>query len=427
MTDNNSDHISELIQRAKKAGRTVDSSVDQYGDEYFTYHYVSVPSSGNNRQFYFQSDDEAKKILKFDFENYLFVGDYEAIFNLSSGDIEAVIISRDFANASMLERQLGLRSSARGAHEADQGIEESDSEILEVSTPECARLEISRATDKLILLGLNTSRFPLTLKISLGKPQTEESALIALEVISNSLFFQIDLELGLSLSLRRSLRRPRRLRARKRGTPKQADIQFPSYEYDSAPISLYWYAKSARGMPLLQFVAFYQVAEYYFPNFARLEAVRSARKILKNPTFRVDRESDLTRLITSISGAGRVGGSEREQMRSTVLEVVTIDDVAQYFDENPDVAEYVSKKQKGITDKTIYISRKDHDHRPEIADLLYDIRCKIVHTKNDHEALKSEMLLPFSSAEDGLWAYIDLMQLVARHALIRSSTVMRNF
>ena len=199
------------------------------------------------------------------------------------------------------------------------------------------------------------------------------------------------------------------------------------YEYDTAPISLYWYAKSARGMPLLQFLAYYQVAEYFFPNFAKLEAIRSARKVLKHPNFRVDRESDLTKLISSIAGNGRVGSSEREQMKVTVMEVLTLDDVAQYFEDNEDVAEIVSKKQKGITDKTINLARKDHDHRPDIAELLYNIRCRIVHTKNDFENIGAEMLLPFSTAEEGLWAYIDLMQLVAQHALIRSSSVMRAF
>ena len=114
-------------------------------------------------------------------------------------------------------------------------------------------------------------------------------------------------------------------------------------------------------------------------------------------------------------------------MKATINEVLTIDDVSQYFNEKKEVGEIFEKKQKGITDKTINISRKNHDHRPDIAELLYDIRCKIVHTKNETDNSRPEMLLPFSTAEQELWAYIDLMRFVAQHALIRSSSAIRSF
>lgn len=226
------------------------------------------------------------------------------------------------------------------------------------------------------------------------------------------------------MALRKTLRmhRPVPLRSSNAGEP--TSIQFPAFEYDGAPISLYWYAKSARGMPLLQFLAYYQVVEYYFPNFAKLEAVRSAQKILKHPNFRVDRESDPTKLVATISGSGRVGTSEREQMKVTVLEVLSLDDVKQFFDDNKEISELLGKKRKGITDKTINIVRKDHDHRPDIAELLYDIRCRIVHTKNGFEEPQSEMILPFSAAEEDMWAYTELMQFVAQNALVRSSSVL---
>ena len=119
------------------------------------------------------------------------------------------------------------------------------------------------------------------MKISLGGERKYASALNALETISNSLFFQLDIERGVALALRKTLRRRRPVRHRGFNSDGPTSIQFPAFEYGKAPISLYCYAKSVRGVPLLQFLAYYQLVEYYFPNFAKLEAVRGAQKILK--------------------------------------------------------------------------------------------------------------------------------------------------
>ena len=52
---------------------------------------------------------------------------------------------------------------------------------------------------------------------------------------------------------------------------------------------------------------------------------------------------------------------------------------------------------------------------------MYDIRCKIVHTKNDSRDGDTELLLPFSTEADQLSFDIDLMQYIAREVLIAGS------
>jgi hypothetical protein len=54
-------------------------------------------------------------------------------------------------------------------------------------------------------------------------------------------------------------RSPRVIRRSRRKPDLTSDFQYPRIEFDEAPISLYWYARSAAGMPLLQFLAFYQL------------------------------------------------------------------------------------------------------------------------------------------------------------------------
>ena len=420
----------KLLERAANAGIETKVQERDVINDTVTFWTIFIPSGKETRRLVFSSEKRADDILSTNFEKISFLNDYDAIVDLKTGNIEALLSPRGSFSNRLMERRLGLSDMLDSSGEVS-AEDEFKKNCLYCDGPDGIRLEISPCSDNIYFLcghgGRTGMRRPVSLTISLHKSIDYETAVNILETISNSLFFQIEIEKSVTLSLRRNLgrRRPMRLK-----TAEDADgvkIHYPSYEYDRAPISLYWYAKSARGMPLLQFLAYYQVVEFYFPNFTKLEAIRNARKILKNPTFRIDRESDLTKLVSSIAGSGRIGGSERVQMQTTVAEVLSLEEVKSYFEENEDVADVIKKKQKGITDKTINIAREGYDYRTDIASLLYDIRCRIVHTKNDGENGKSELLLPFSSAEDGLWAYIEVMQLVARHALIRSSSVLNTF
>jgi hypothetical protein len=416
---------SELLRRAKLAGFEVTTRSLKYfdSDEWKTFYLVFFPEGSSNRPVSITSQEKLDRLLSIDFERYSFIDSYMAVADLEKGYIEAAITSGEGSRGGNWERQLGA-----GQISANDDLQANDEEIgflLRAERSDGLAFEISKPSIEFSILGGGplTLQSP-TLKLDLKGKKTYDLALKALRTISNSLFFKLDLERGISIALRKDRRRRRQIRPREIEIEKNKNIEFPTYEYDEAPISLYWYAKSAREMPLLQFLAYYQVVEYYFNNFSKLEAIRIAQKIIKNPGFRVDREAELTKLVSAISGLGRVGTGEREQMRVAIMEILSVEDVSSFFRENEEIAQIVGKKQKGITEKTINIHRKDHDHRADISELLYDIRCRIVHTKNGFEDSKFDMILPYSSAEEQMWAYIELMQFVAQHALIRSSSVL---
>ena len=191
--------------------------------------------------------------------------------------------------------------------------------------------------------------------------------------------------------------------------------------YDQgAPASLYWYGRSASGMPLLQFLAFYQVVEFYFPVYAEAEAKRKLMAILKGPTFRGDREADIGRLLTVIQGS-RTGslGSELQQLKSTVNECVDHQDLREFFFSDEDRRTFYASKQKY---HKIPISNPDpnFDLRADAAARIYDIRCGIVHTKNNSSD-DVHLLLPFSNEADDLAHDIGLMEFVAKSVLIAAS------
>lgn len=105
----------------------------------------------------------------------------------------------------------------------------------------------------------------VTLKIGNIKVRTQEEAKKALEKISNTIFYQLDVlyEFLIMLSPRRESRierRQKRLFVRKDVTIKEIELK---YEYDDIPMALYWFAQSSSYSPIFKYFALYQVVEYY--------------------------------------------------------------------------------------------------------------------------------------------------------------------
>lgn len=194
-------------------------------------------------------------------------------------------------------------------------------------------------------------------------------------------------------------------------------------EYDGAPISLYWYAKSAVNMPLLQFLAYYQVIEFYFSAYYQAETRRKIRVILKDPTFRSDRDADLGKILSAIR-VNRSGsyGDERSQLRATLNECIDATALRKFIESREDRKKFLSEKIKGLTDHKLPLGNVNEDLRNRVADRIYDIRCKIVHTKSDAIDSEVELLLPFSKQAGQLYHDIDVLEYLAQQVIISAST-----
>ena len=250
---------------------------------------------------------------------------------------------------------------------------------------------------------------------------THDRAVTLLEKIANSLLFQIDLNYNTPLGLRKS----RRMRpASRRPAKDRKELEFPLHEYDDAPIALYWYARSATQMPLLQYLAYYQTIEFYFPSYAEAEARREVRVILKDPTFRPDHDADMGILLSSMRITPGFYGDERTQLRTTLNACLSAEELRSYLEVDDARKKFFSSKTKGLTDQRVALNTPSADLRNDVADRIYDIRCKIVHTKGLAVEGKVDLLLPFSKEAELLYADIDLIQYVARQVLIAASSTL---
>lgn len=407
----------DLEARCKAAELKLEEASDFEGAKYLR---LYLPAGRQTYPIALFTAERIENLLAVQFEKYVLLGDYAAICSYADGTIEAGITSAVPFPTSELFRRITGAQQPSGARDFNVATWEVCSSVGR------EKIVLGPATPAFTVLS-GIPRFVgsrPTFRIEGLAMSRHDDALELLERLSSSFFFQLDLLRDVTLTLTRR-RRPLRTRFGHRLRPELKTLEFPKTEYDRDPISLYWYARSAHGMPLLQFLAYYQTIEYYFPSYSQAEARRKIRNILKSPTFRAERDADVARILLAARATGSGFGDERTQLRATLNECLEPGALREFFTELEDRAKFFSTKTEGLTDKRIAVRAPDADLRNDVADRIYDIRCKIVHTKSGVNEGDVELLLPFSKEAELLYADIELIQFVAREVLVSASTPLR--
>lgn len=384
----------ELIKkRCKKENIVFSEQKGSYGKKGGI---VSLKCGSSERRINIFWEDDADKLLSIDFENQQFLSGYNAIYCCKDRTIEAVIRSTSLQPSTVIGRLLNNEFSV-----------EPKSQIIElkpnVTSNDKPIIEVGPSSNKLKILS-NAVASGFSIKMRNIRASQHDDALSELRAYSSSLFFQINGLIGSTFILERDKGRQLFPRSWKK---QGSEIIYPKSSYDADAMSLFLYATSARDMPLLQFLGFYQSIEFYFSRYSQNEARRRVGASSKNPTF--------------CSHKANGFGSERSQLRAVINECLAAEEVRSFFEECSYRVEYFAGESSKY--HNIPVSNKQTDLRNDVADRIYDIRCKIVHTKNEYSDKKSvKMILPFSDHADDLLHNIDLVQFVARSVLIARST-----
>ena len=182
---------------------------------------------------------------------------------------------------------------------------------------------------------------------------------------------------------------------------------------------MYRYGRAAKDLPLLEFLAYYQVMEFFFPIFTREAVIRRLRLALRDPQIDTNNDSDLARIVNLIQPSGRIGGNERDQLRGTVMACVEPSWIIEYLEENEERKNHFCKRQP-LPSSPPVINLRDgqQDLRIQLSDRIYYFRCRIVHTKQDSGDAGIDLLLPSSKEAQSLWRDIELLRILAQKALI---------
>lgn len=376
------------------------------------------------------NDAQLDYALATNFENFKFIQGFEAIWSKEMNLIEAEVSSSSAMGSMFFGRLQRLISKPEESEN-----EENNEESSEINFPAQNGLEISLGnctTDFSLLSGTRERGFrrftarKITLKIRNTGKSTHDNAKDILEKLANSIFFQVDLafEIPINLQSQREsfIERNRRRNRKNKFVDKTAVISEPKYEYDSEPISLYWYAKESSNMPIFQYLAFYQTIEFYFPIYYSFEAKQKIQGIIKDPRFNPNRDTDITKIISTIrsSSQGKSFGSEREQLKATISACTNNVELRGFFeaDENRNTF-FIDNIGKDLSTQKISLKNETADLVAEISERIYQIRCRIVHSKASEGEF--EVLLPYSSEVKRINFDMELIEFISRKVLITSS------
>ncbi len=374
---------------------------------------VLLPAGRDHRPVPVMATDAARQLLRVPFEKLVILSPYWAACSYETRSITALVTGISVFGIRPLPRQW-QRQAERG--EGDKGPYAT---YADNADGQARTIEVGPCSDELAVLDSRPFRLTRStaIRISGFSFTTFDRARAILEEVSDAFFFDVDLKTNSAMALARDPGLPRsRVAARTRWSrDRDAPVAFPRARYDREPMSLYWYGRQARGMPLLEFLAYYQCVEFHFPTYAEAEAQKRVRNVLKDPAFNPSKDADIARIV-QILGARKGVGDERTQLKATMTACVDPDALRGFFTDE-DQTEFFSKKTD-LSARTLPLGRADADLREAVADRIYDIRCKIVHTKESEGA---DLLLPFSKEASLLAWDIALMQFVARSVLIASS------
>ena len=405
------DVLEELKRRCAAASIKIDEQTSDGGIIVF---YVLLPSGRSVRSIPIARSARAKELLSIPFERLTPLGRYVAFLDREEAVIEAAVQTLGRHGDYAIHKLLGLSDTEHDTSQADVAR----FELVSETGAHTVRIGWSSAT----LRALHQGRFLVRRSLSIfvcGSPIKQHDAAVEfLERIADSVFFEIDLLSGIALGLVRypTLRQPRGGSLEVRN-----DLRFPRFAYEHEPMSLYLYPRRALGIPLLQYLAFYQSIEFYFPIYSQKTALRRLRNFLMSPSVNANRDADLGRLVAAVrTGGGRGLGDEKTQLRATLQECLDEDELKAFFHDEERRMEFFSRRAKTLGLDGIQVDGKDDDLRVNVANRIYNIRCKIVHTKSGGDG-DVDLLLPFSEESETLGLDIELIQHVARQVLIAAS------
>lgn len=398
--------VEAFLARCKKSG--IDARVERHSFGLFVE--FDMPAGRETRSI-FVSDQRITQLLSFPFENYVLLGQLKAIANYDEDFVESYIDRAGGPPAQLLPlaRQLELDLE-----------DDEDPQILKMTRNGISVLIGAPSLELKALAGGGAvpGREVAAIRISGLGVSNHDAALRRLEAISNSLFFEIDATLGIPLVLSRPRKGPLG-RSRKQDAGLD-DVSFPHSEYEPEPMALFSYARGAAGMPLLQFLAFYQVLEFYFPLYADQEIRRRVKGVVKQPAFNPHNEQQISNIIRAMSvGRGRGFGDEKAQLRATLRGSINPETIRDHLRAGERSRYFGQKKKNGPAQQVVRIDMSDDDLLDAVATRIYEIRCKIVHTK-DSDADRSQ-ILPFSPEADQLGPDIALLENLARGSLVAAS------
>lgn len=390
---------------------------------------VVFPDGAKGRRSIFDADD-AQNLIRANFQHFCFVPELQATFDSKSDIVEARIVPiGDVGMGTQIWRIPGAEILEDGQNSENlNSLEEFDVFSDEISDrPKKWRLRVNDGSKYIEISPIQSRLFfqhsirleSLTIKlVGFGVSDMYRASEI-LQSVGNAFLFELDVVHGLAMGLLRY----RPVSIRRSPTLGEKNAEYPKNIYSKEALTLYQYGRSARQLPLLQFLAYYQSLEYFFPIFARSETVSTLRTALLDPRLNPTKDEDVNRLINISITEMKANQRERDQLGATIRGCTTEEQLKTFIESSKVYRDhFCSNSQKISKDLKIVLENPQLPLADQVATRIYKIRCRVVHTKQDSNGDDGDLLLPFSPEVESLKIDIELMRFLAQQALFAKAS-----
>jgi len=361
-----------------------------------------------------RQEEDVDFALSTRFEEFRPLEGHEAMWSASTGYIEAELVLREEEGVlrgshplAALARRLGIASpeDLRDLHVPIPTVEGGPTISLGYGSPE---LHIWRTTSP--AAHLISDRLLPVLRLDGLQVEDGADARDQLEAWGHAALLEID----------RSTRIPMRLRTHypfqillplltsKPKTPLAPVTRAP----EATPARLYFHARQMdSGNPSARFLGYYQVLEYYFPGYS----VQAEVDRLRGDLGLSGVADDVLAEVVRHAHRGRGIGREVEQFEQVLAAITPGDQLRSIIQEDPQLVAFYAQPTMPIVGRRIDLGDSQANLPRVVAKRLYEIRCRIVHTKEERE---SEVFVPSAAEAAELYADTRLLGELARRVLV---------
>ena len=391
---------------------------------------LEIPSGRHARRVLLDAE-KAEALASFKFERWTALGDYQAILDTDKRVIiaEVNLSGRTLNKLPGVTKRLPEEGESEPTHDADTAhampkvrSELQDSSCLIIPAPNGdLSLELyTPCPPEIAALKGRRTNYGYGLTIHGVNATRHDEALELLLELTTSFFIDLDIGHGFTASLVKAYNAEMAQEGFDRDRPNVTVPRFPSTCHNRDAAALYLYARQVLGMPVLQYLVYYQVIEFYLPTYTRSATISRLRNMLKDPGFDYNNDLVLGRLLDAIAPTGRKVMSEREQVADTIAYCVDDVAIAAFLDDRPAAAKALADKTRIRDVRVISILDRQTPLVSQVAERIYDLRCRIVHSKDSGgEAVPP--IRPFERESRLMRHDLSLIRFIAQRVLIASS------
>jgi hypothetical protein len=378
---------------------------------------IAFPAGNATREMDFMIKDAAR-LEPFKFEHWVLLGDHEAFLDTRTRQIFAAV---DLRGVHTFTRIPGVKRNFHAPALGDDGPDLFPAQLTVRRPGSDVALQLQRPCHR-ELWGMFGNQFTSGLRIT-GVGSGHDDAMRLLEKIAPAFLLDLDLAYGVVARLRPSYQTAARARSEDdydQDVFSPAAPAWPARRYLPVPARLYGYGRTMSMAPVLEYLAYYQVIEYFLPKYAHAQQIRQLRKALTAPGFRPDDDTALTHLVEQLTTSARTHRAERTQVCTAIAACLHDDDLRQFLTDYPAAARALADTSRITSVRAI----RPQDHGTplvtQVASRIYDLRCRIVHAKESTDD-QTTPLRPYDHEATDLQHDLKLIRFVAQRMLITSA------